>query len=246
MIKRLTLFVLIFGLFVAPSAIATPLVADLSNYKIQVDSSFNGTRIFLFGARNDNGDIVVVVRGPLRNYIVRKKEPIAGIWVNQDRMKFFNVPDFYAIASSRPLGEIVEYGIFDQLLIGKEHLLSPPGGVYDQQSYEEFAKAFIDYQEKHKLFGVRPTLVSFMAETLFKTVIEFPDNIPPGKYTAEIYLINDGNVVGMQSTPITVQKTGLDAFLYDYAHNYPIFYGLTAVVLALTAGWFGGRLFGKT
>src|SRR5687767_9721209 len=88
-------------LLLSTSAFATPLVADLSNYRIDIDSRFNGTRIFLFGARNDNGDIVVVVRGPSKNYIVRRKEEVAGIWVNRDRMRLFDVPDFYTVASSR-------------------------------------------------------------------------------------------------------------------------------------------------
>ena len=82
-----------------------------------------------------------------------------------------------------------------------------------------------------------------MGETLFKTVIEFPNNIPPGDYTAEIYLLSDGDVVGMQSTPIKVVKSGMDAFLYIYAHDYPLLYGITAVVLALVIGWFTGRMF---
>ena len=80
---------------------------------------------------------------------------------------------------------------------------------------------------------------------LFKTTIEFPDNIPPGDYTAEIYLISNGDIIGMQSTPIRVVKSGLDAFVYNYAHTSPILYGITAVVLALFIGWFGGRLFEK-
>ena len=82
-----------------------------------------------------------------------------------------------------------------------------------------------------------------MAETLFKTVIEFPDDIPPGDYTAEIYLISGNEVAGMQSIPIKVVKSGLDAFVYAYAHDHPIFYGISAVVLSLSAGWFVGRDF---
>src|SRR5690348_293467 len=107
-------------------ALATPLVGDLSNYRIDIDSSFNGTRIFLFGARNDNGDIVVVIRGPYKNYLVRKKEQIGGIWINRDRMKFYHVPDFYALASSKPLDDIGQSPVFRQLGIGIVNLLTPP------------------------------------------------------------------------------------------------------------------------
>jgi uncharacterized protein (TIGR02186 family) len=232
-------------LFFAASAIATPLVGDLSNYRINIDSGFNGTRIFLFGARNDSGDIVVVVRGPARDYIVRKKEQIAGIWVNRERMKFFGVPDFYAIATSKKLSDVAQGNLFRQLGIGQDNLLAPPPDPKSLASYDSFAAAFLRRQHQRKLYMTEPGSLNFMAETLFKTVIEFPDNIPPGHYTAEIYLISDGEVAGMQAIPINVVKSGLGAFLYTAAHESPVLYGLAAVIMALAIGWIAGRLFEK-
>ncbi|MFO0389596.1 MAG: TIGR02186 family protein [Alphaproteobacteria bacterium] len=227
------------------SASATPLVADLSNYRIHMDSSFNGTRMFLFGTRNESGDVVVAVRGPDKNYIVRKKEPLLGIWINRERMKFFNVPDYYAIASSKPLDDIAEFGVFQKLGIGETQLLKAPSGLNNPEKFKGFSEAFMQHQRNRNLYITNPQPISFMGETLFKTVIEFPDNIPSGNYTAEIYLISEGDIVGMQSTPIKVMKTGIDAFVYNYAHNHPFLYGITAVLIALSAGWFGGRLFEK-
>lgn len=229
----------------APARAATPLVADLSNYRIDIDSGFNGTRIFLFGARNDNGDILVVVRGPQKDYIVRKKEKIAGIWVNRDRMKFYDVPDFYAIAANRPLADIAQKTLLDQLGIGQEHLLVTPPDRWSRQHFDQFSDAFLRYQQTRKLYVDETSPINFMGETLFKTLVEFPDNIPAGNYTAEIYLISAGEVVGMQSTPIQVVKSGMDAFLYMYAHDHPALYGITAVIMALAVGWFAGRLFEK-
>lgn len=222
---------------------AAPLVADLSNYSIAMDAGFNGTRIFLFGVRNDNGDIVVVVRGAQKNYIVRKKEKFAGVWVNRDRVKFYDTPNFYAIASSKPLSDINKTAIFSQLGIGENNLLSKSSISSKADKLNEFETAFLNHQHTNRLYSTNPDNISFMGETLFKTVIEFSDNIPPGEYTAEIYLVSDGEIVGMQSTPISVVKSGLDAFIYNYAHSSPALYGLSAIVLALSAGWLTGRLF---
>lgn len=232
-----------FLLFFSIPAQAAPLVADLSNYRIAIDAGFNGTRIFLFGTRNDNGDIVVVVRGSQNNYIVWKKEKIAGVWVNHDRMKFYGVPNFYSIASSKPLSEINQAALFSKLGIGENNLLVAPGDIAKISKFNEFATAFLNHQRGNHLYTTNMDNIGFMGETLFKTVIEFSDNIPPGKYTAEIYLISDGEVVGMQSTPIDVVKSGVDAFIYNYAHNSPALYGFSAIILALSAGWFAGRVF---
>lgn len=224
-------------------ALASPIVADLSNYNIAMDAGFNGTRIFVFGTRNEAGDVVVVVRGENKNYIVRKKEQIAGMWVNRDYMKFWNVPNFYATASSQKLSQIEQTVLFSRLGIGQNFLIRPPSDLNKLARFNEFEDALLDYQHEKKLYAASPEKISFMEETLFKTNIEFSDNIPAGKYTAEIYLISDGEVVGMQSTPITVVKSGIDAFIYNFAHNSPALYGICAILLALAAGWFASRLF---
>jgi len=245
MIRIARFLVLCFTMLLPLPALAAPLVGDLSNYRIDMDSSFNGTRIFLFGTRNDNGDLVVVVRGPEKDYMVRKKEQIAGIWINRERMKFFHMPDFYWIASSRPLSEIEASSVLNQLGLGLDNLFMPPPPQVSNEKFKTFSEAFLRYQNAHKRYKAEPNNIQFMAETLFKGTIEFPDNIPPGHYTAELYLLSDGELSGMQSIPITVVKTGLDAFLYDYAHEHPALYGITAIMLALSIGWFAGRLFEK-
>ncbi|MFQ5959300.1 MAG: TIGR02186 family protein, partial [Alphaproteobacteria bacterium] len=43
---------------------AEPLVADISKHRITIDSSFTGTDVLLFGAIDEKGDLVIVVRGP--------------------------------------------------------------------------------------------------------------------------------------------------------------------------------------
>lgn len=237
MIRLLT----ILTFFLASAAHAAPLIADLSNYQITMDSSFNGTRLFVFGARGAGGDVVVVVRGPNKDYIVRKKREVAGVWINAERVKLYNTPDFYAVASSKPLTEITHIPAFRALGIGREYLFS---SRYEAVKNKPFSDAFIDYQMKRGLYRV-PAEITFMGETLFKTAIDFPDNIPPGMYNAEIYLLGDNAVIGTHTIPIGVHKVGIDAYLYNTAHNFPLLYGITAIVLALSAGWFAGRLFEK-
>ncbi|MFW0776519.1 MAG: TIGR02186 family protein [Rickettsiales bacterium] len=226
-----------------PAVHATPIIADLSQYRIDIDARFNGTRLFLFGVRNNAGDVVVVVRGPKKHFLMRKKEPIAGIWVNSDRMKFYNMPDFYAIATSKQLNKIEQTSLFKQLGIGQRTLFLEPSNPSQFVKFIEYSDAFIKHQQARKLYMELPAKLDFMGETLFKTSIDFPDTIPPGDYTAEIYLLKDGEVSGMQSTPITVSKTGLDEFLHSSAHEHPALYGLAAILIALSAGWVAGRVF---
>lgn len=227
----------------ASDALATPVIADLSLRQIEIDSGFTGTEILLFGARNDAGDIVVVVRGPELSYMVRKKEKILGIWMNRKQAQFNNISGFYAIAASRPLEEVRNDYLINSLQIGAENIKLLPRKSTD--NIEEFRKAFLDRQEKTNLYSLKVEKVSFIGDTLFRTIIKFPDNIPRGIYTAEIYLFSDNQLAGVQSTPIIVSKKGFEAAVFDFAHMHSFFYGVIAVALALMAGWGAGLIFRK-
>lgn len=234
-------------------AVAKPLVASMvagpSSTSVNIDSSFNGTELFLFGARNDPGDIVMVVRGPQDAYVVRKKARVAGIWVNSDQVWFKDVDGFYAIASSRPLKEIRNTSLLNSLGISIDQLsdLLENKIVKNVKANQEgeFSTALFNDKQKHRLYPSTIEDISFFGETLFSAVIPFPENIPRGQYIAEIYLFNSGILSGYQSLPITVKKVGMDAFLFDFAYKHSFIYGVSAIILALFGGWAAGTFFRK-
>lgn len=215
------------------SAPAKPLIADLSRYHIDIDSSFTGTNLLLFGSRNDTGDIVVVVRGPDRPFIVRKKERIAGLWVNRREAHFENVPSYYFVAASRPFENMRHTELFAPLAIGLEQAVKARA----KGNAPIYIDALIHHQEAKRLYDQLPQKISFMGESLFKLRVPFPDTIPDGNYSADIYLFNDGQLTGMQSIPLHVEKIGFDAFIYDFSSEHAALYGLAAILFALGIGW---------
>jgi uncharacterized protein (TIGR02186 family) len=239
--KFIRIFAFLVIALTANITFARPVIADLSLRQVEIDSSFKGTEILLFGARNDAGDVVVVVRGPELSYVVRKKERVAGIWANKKQAIFRDVNGFYVVAASRPLEEMKNNLLLTNLEIGMDNF-KLNGDVSDDTS-AEFQKAFIDKQQHDKLYYPVVGEVSFIEDTLFRTIIKIPDNIPRGVYTAEIYLFSDGQLIGLQSTPLVVKKKGFDALVFDFAYKYPAAYGVLAVLIALTAGWGAGVLF---
>lgn len=223
-------------------ALAAPVVADLSNYRIDIDARFIGTRLFLFGSRNENGDVVVVIRGPEREFTVRRKERIMGIWMNRRYVTFHPAPDFYAVASSKPLEALEHAELMARLEIGNDNLLKVKKTASRKLDAEEFRQALLDYQHKRRLYRETGKL-QFMGDSLFKATFEFPDTIARGDYIAEIYLLQNNRIIGVQSIPITVSKTGFDGAVSSLAYDAPWLYGLIAIALALTAGWLANRVF---
>ena len=74
----------------------------------------------------------------------------------------------------------------------------------------------------------------------------FPANVPTGSYTVEVYLFRDRKAVMTQRTPLTVHKIGLEADIFNFAHQQSALYGIIAIVIALMAGWLAGVMFRKT
>jgi uncharacterized protein (TIGR02186 family) len=224
---------------------ARAIVADLAIRNIDIDHNFKGIEILLFGAREDVGDVVVVVRGPERKYTVHRKQRVAGIWVNRRALSFAPASSFYAIASSRPLESIKNDQLLNMLGIGVDHIQFEPLEHASEEKLNEFKTALIHYEQSQHLYPSEPEEVSFWGDTLFRTVITFPKNIIGGWYTAEVYLFSDGQLVGLQTTPLKVSKIGFEALVYDFAHEHPLLYGITAVFLALLAGWTASVTFKK-
>ena len=102
-----------------PISLTTPLVADLSQNTVEIQSNFNGAQLLVFGARNAPGDLVVAVRGPDSKVMLRRKERIAGMWMHVEQRKYLGVPAFYAIASTRPLDQIIDPHLRDALGLGE-------------------------------------------------------------------------------------------------------------------------------
>lgn len=241
-------FLIIVAITFSFAAHAKPLVADISSHYITLSSGFHGTQLMLFGARNDAGDVVVVVRGPERKATVRKKEKVAGIWINKDTEKYAVIPGFYAIKTSRPFDDIMKSTYFDALGIGAQAAIEPfiphlPNQTVFPPHRKPFSEALLAYLSSQDLYTKDSGNIEFIEETLFKTTIEFPDSTPRGTYTAEVYLFSDGVLVGSYTFPIEVFKTGMDAYLSQAAQEHGTFYGFAAVLLALCIGWVASEIF---
>jgi uncharacterized protein (TIGR02186 family) len=244
----LSLFTSLILVFGSNSFAAAPIISGISTNEINIDTDFQGTKILLFGAKGDAGDIVVALRGPKKNFIVTKKQSFLGFWHNGKRIKFKDSYSFYALFSTFS-GSRAEEKLLRQLEIGKSNLEFEASEEEDIVSKSEFKVQLIDNLERKKLYKSGTDKVDFLDETLFKVVIDFPKNIPRGVYSAEIYLINDGNLISFQSIPIYVNQVGFSARILDFAYQEPFLYGLLSVLIALIFGWIAdyvfNRFFGK-
>jgi uncharacterized protein (TIGR02186 family) len=230
----------------ASTRAAEPLVADLSDHLIAITTGFTGAQVLLFGATDGPGDVVVVVRGPTGRAIVRRKDRIFGIWLNNASRDFAEVPNFYAVASSRPLDQLLPQAAAEKYNIGLDNLPIHPISDVGSTATADMLKALNRIKIEEALYQPAAGRVVFLGERLFRVDFHFPANVPTGSYLVEVLLIRDGVIASAQTTPLVVSKTGVGADIFEFAHRHSAAYGIICIVIALLAGWAAHLAFRRT
>ena len=219
------------------------LIADLSNHLIAITSDFTGADLLVFGAVDGDGDILVVVRGPRDQAVVRRKAPVFGIWLNTQSITFNNIPTYYAVASTRPLDQLDAEDVLRLHEIGVDNLRLQTDSDPSPEELQEFRDALIALKQREGLYSFAPAHIDVVGGRLFRTTVAFPAGVQVGTYIADVFLVQDGVVVAAQSSPLVVSKVGFGAEVFDFAHDQSSIYGLFAVVAAAMAGFLGNLLF---
>ena len=222
------------------------LVSGVSQDLIQITSNYTGSDIVVFGdveqqAKASGRDIVVVVRGPDTVLTVRRRDRVAGVWVNHDAASLSGMPSYYYLASTKPLKDIAPQETLARYGIGVAGL--EPDTVHAHHEIEPFRQAALRLMSGQGLYREEPAGVEFLSDTLFRAHIPVPAGVSVGQYDVEVYLLRDGNVESAQSTPLFIDQTGLERRLYNWAHDQPFGYGLAAVMMALIMGWLSSVIF---
>jgi uncharacterized protein (TIGR02186 family) len=236
-------------LLAASPASAEQLVSGISQDLIQITSTYKGSDIVVFGAVEGEPaaenpsprDVVVIVRGPDTDITVRRRDRVAGVWINHDAAKLSGMPSYYFLASTRPLNKIAPPDALTHYSIGFQNL--QPDMVHSHHDYEPFRQAALRHLEQDHLYTETPGGVEFLSSTLFRAHVPVPAGVARGQYNVEVYLLRGGVVESAQSTPLFIDQTGLERRLYNFAHNQPFGYGLAAVVMAVIMGWISSLLF---
>jgi uncharacterized protein (TIGR02186 family) len=256
MMRGSGLFARLFAVFAIAmlTVAATPvLVPEVSQDRISIRGDFNGAQLLLFGAityppgtpNTDEADIVVVLKGPVESIVVREKQQIAGIWINAASSEFRSAPGFYAVASSKPIEQIVDSKTADIYELGLNHLQLSPAGAIDSRELDRFVDGLVDLNSRGNLFKNLPNSVKITDSVLYQARINLPASVPVGDYTAETFLILDGRVEAAEVKEITIEKIGMGRFITSLSQNNGFLYGLIAVFISVFLGWSAGYLFRK-
>src|SRR5689334_10746301 len=232
--------------------------ADVSARNVAVTSSFNGIEIVIFGAVDNSQqpsaesgfyDVLIVVEGVPGRIIVRRKNNVAGLWLNTASATFDNVPSYYAIASTRPIDEITTEEFRATHGVGFQHLRFTPAFGQTQalstEDLKDFRQAIVRLKEKQGLYIQGNFRVAFIGKSLFRATIELPANVTVGPFDTRVYLFREEKLLSQYSVRLNLEREGMERHLHRFAFGYPTLYGFVTVALAVAAGLIASTIFRK-
>lgn len=241
MIRALALLVAL----ALPAAAQEVIVSGMSQNRVSITADFDGSEILIYGAVKRESpppkggplEVIVTVEGPSTPVAVRRKDRVAGIWVNNASVHIDSAPSFYAVASTGPLNHILSD--IDNLRYGItiERMIRAIGISDEADKAGEFVLALLRVRTNEGRYRTLEGKVELTEDTLFRTDIVLPANLTEGEYKVRLFLLRDKRVVASQEKVIGVRKEGLERFIFVMAKEQPLLYGLVSLVLAGLAGW---------
>jgi len=247
-----------------PVAQAAPsrLVADLSDSHVDITSSYHGTDLILFGAYEGvpGDELILIVEGPARDIVQRRKEKKAGIWVNVETLIWQEAPSFYHMFATDDLSVIANKAALRaadvgplagglMLVAGEAGSGNGHGG--NELPSEGVAQIGSAAQEaglsrnmsNNGLWQLQPADISTQQDMLFRAQLSLPSNVPTGDYLVRVLHFRGGVAISEKTTDMNIKKAGLSALIYGFAHDYSVFYGLFAIAFAVASGWLAAVAF---
>lgn len=225
--------------------------------QVPVDSGFDGAQLVIFGSIETKHqaalfrgeyDVVVRVEGAPEDVVIRKKDRIGGIWINNQAEVYEAVPSFYAILSARPLNLISNsielapnsLGINNLgknvPVKGQKTLIMDPG---------EFSDALLRLRIEQDLFSEVPGTLKQLSPSLFRATLSIPANVPIGEHKVTAFLFRNGEILNTNESSFKIEKVGFERWIYDLAHEQGLLYGIMAVLMAIFTGWAANAIFRK-
>ncbi|MFT7593441.1 MAG: hypothetical protein ACI8R4_000754 [Paracoccaceae bacterium] len=221
-------------------------VLGLSSNHVSITTSFDGSEILIFGAvkreqpipTEDPLQVIITVAGPSEPVVVRRKAKWKGfIWINTDSIEVDQAPNFYAVATTAPLAEVLTRTEDLRARVSLEHAIRSVGAPSAIDDADQFTDAVIRIRRKAGLYQTLEGQVTLDQQTLFRTAITMPANVTEGNYTTRIFLTRGGKIISNYETTIDVRKVGLERWLFALSREQSVLYGLMSLAIAIAAGW---------
>ncbi|MCB6179227.1 TIGR02186 family protein [Rhodobacter sp. Har01] len=226
------------------------IVSGLSQNRVAITADFDGSEILVYGAikrefpvPEGRVDVIITVEGPSGPVTVRRKERVAGIWINNASVRVDSAPSFYAVATSGELATSLSATENIRHNITIDRVIRAVGIASEADASADFVHALVRVRSDEGRYRLLENKVQLTESTLFRTDVALPANLIEGTYKVRMFVLREGRVVAVQERFIGVRKAGLERLIFNLSREQPLAYGLISLVLAAFAGWAASAAF---
>jgi len=226
------------------------IVSGLSQNRVSITANFDGSEILVYGAVKREApapagplEVIITVEGPSAPAVVRRKDRVAGIWVNDAAVYVDSAPSFYSVVTTGPLDRILSNTENLRQGITIDQVIRAVGISAEADGHEAFVEALVRVRANEGRYRLMEGMVQLTDQTLFRADVALPANLTEGAYRVRLFLLRGGEVVAAQDRLIGVRKEGLERAVFNLAQDRPLVYGLVSLLLAAFCGWAASAAF---
>lgn len=203
----------------------------LDTYNIEINSSFLGKEIMLFGQKNENRDIIIIFEGNKQEANLDTKVKKGLFWVNTSK-SLSDIPSFFGIFTT-PKKSLNEIFLIPK--ITEKHIL-----------INNFSEELFQIRKALKAKGLYYEEQLEESEgNLFYKKFEIPDNISEGDIKIYLYEIFDGEILSSNEKNLSIEKKGLTSNLENLLTEQSFFYVFILIVFSIAFSLISNLIFRK-
>jgi len=203
----------------------------LDTYNIEINSSFLGKEIMLFGQKNANRDIIIIFEGNKQEANLDTKVKKGLFWVNTSK-SLSDIPSFFGIFTT-PKKSLNEIFLIPKIT-EKHNLIS------------NFSEGLFQIRKALKAKGLYYEEQLEVSEgNLFYKKFEIPDNISEGEIKIYFYEIFDGEILSSNEKNLSIEEKGLTSNLENLLTEQSFFYVFILIVFSIAFSLISNLIFRK-
>jgi hypothetical protein len=204
---------------------------------------YGGATVRVEGARDADGTIIVVVRGPTVTEVFNHNGRAGFLWVNTDKVTISGVPFLWLVFSSERVGAclpravIDQYGL-DQAALKKQMRIQCKACDQGQiaEEYLNYKAMQGSYRQASGDFRMVAASAAGASDPSYRFEFELPRCATPGEYRVQVLECRGGEVSASSEVPLRIVEVGFPSVIAWMASRHASYYGMLSVLVALLAG----------
>lgn len=210
--------------------------------QVPVDLFYDGTTLEAAALVPSGYEAVIRLTSGTQRLEMKEKGKVGGVlWMSVGDLVFESVPVLYQVLSTAPLGTLAPPATLAQQGLGYTAVIVPA-----DSASARFVPELIKLKEREGLYAMHEGGLKASGggtEVRVEGMFTLPAAVPPGAYTADLIAFRDQRPYCLGTTRIVVERVGTVGAMWSLAMDHRLFYGGTAVGVALVAGLLTGLLF---